>query len=420
MIEGAGRQMQRSLAKPEFAGLRVAYLINQYPKVSHTFIRREILAAERLGVSVRRIALRGWDAEVVDAQDRSEQDRTRYVLKEGFLPLLGAVFRTLVRNPRGFTRALKAAFAMGRRAVRPLPYHLIWLAYACRIREWLALEPVSHVHAHFGTNAAETALLLHLLGGPTYSFTAHGADEADDAARLSLDRKIAGAKFVAAISSYTRSQLLRHIPPGDWPKVRVVHCGLAANSFAGADAGIPEAPRFLCIGRLCGEKGHLILLDAFAQLIEQHPDARLVLAGDGELRPLLEARIRALGLGDQVQITGWIGSAEIRAQILGCRTLVQPSLQEGLPVVIMEAMALRRPVISTYVAGIPELVLPGENGWLVPAGNVEALAEVMAQSVATPAADLRRMGAAAQRRARDRHSIDTEAGKLAALFAAAD
>lgn len=409
--------MPTSPDSPGGALPHVAYLINQYPKVSHTFIRREILALERRGVTVERIALRGWDAEVVDPQDAAERERTRYVLKDGLWPLAGAVFGALVRTPGPFLSALRTAFAMSRRAMRPLPYHLVYLAHACRIRAWLAGTPVTHLHAHFGTNPAEIALLLKLLGGPGYSFTVHGADEADNARYLHLDRKVGGARFVAAISSYTRSQLMRHVPPHDWPKIRVAHCGLDPDFFGQDSPALPAAHRFLCIGRFSGEKGHLVLLEAFARVAADHPDCRLVLAGDGDLRPIIEDRIRVLGIEGRVRITGWIGSAEVRDEIAAATVLVQPSFQEGLPVVIMEAMALCRPVISTYVAGIPELVLPGQTGWLVPAGSTGDLAGAMADSLATPGDALAAMGASGSERVRARHHIDREAAKLATLFA---
>lgn len=398
-------------------GPRVAYLVNQYPKVSHTFIRREIMAAERLGFTVERIALRGWDGELVDPLDRAERARTRYLLEGGLMPLAAAAVRACLAEPRRFFRALRAAVGMSRRSIRPLPYHLVYLAHACRLKELLGETPVEHLHAHFGTNSAEVALLLHLLGGPSYSFTVHGADEADDGKYLHLDRKVHHAKFAVAISSYTRSQLLRHVPPEDWSKIHVVHCGLDGASFAEpGTTPFPDAPRFLCIGRLSAEKGHLILLDAFSHIAARHPEARLVLAGDGPLRSLIEHRIRHLRLTDRVRITGWIGGETVREEIRASHAIVQPSLQEGLPVVLMEAMALARPVITTYIAGIPELVVPGEVGWLVPSGDAEALERVMEDSMGLSKDELACMGAAAHRRARERHSIDTEVRKLAGLF----
>jgi colanic acid/amylovoran biosynthesis glycosyltransferase len=418
-LEDSRERVSAPVASADIAaGPTVAYFINQYPKVSHSFIRREILALERRGFTVRRIALRGWDDVLVDPVDIAERPRTQYILKDGLLPLAGAACRVALRRPKAFLRALSAAVRMSFRSTKSLPYHLVYLAHACRTLEFLGDEPVTHMHAHFGTNSTDVAMLLHLLGGPPYSFTAHGANETDDGKYLHLGRKVHNAKFAVAVSSYTRAQVLRHVEPEDWDKVHVVHCGLDRESFA--DEQTEDAtsdPIFLCIGRLSSEKGHSILLDAFSKVAARHPDAKLVLAGDGPLREMIENRILELGLMARVRITGWISSSTVRDEILGARVVVQPSLQEGLPVVLMEAMAVRRPVISTYVAGIPELVIPGEVGWLVPAANTDALVKAMEESLALSPDALHRMGRAAQKRARERHSIDSEAAKLAALIA---
>ena len=405
----------RTQRKGSDGALRVAYLVNQYPKVSHTFIRREILALERQGVTVRRFAIRGWDAEVVDPLDHAEKVRTRYVLKGGLAPLVAAVATNVLRRPGAVWTALKAALAMSRRSVRSWPYHLIWLAQACQLRLWLEEEDVSHLHAHFGTNSADVAYLLRLLGGPSYSFTVHGADESDNARLLSFPRKTAAARFVVSVSSYTRAQLMRVIPAVDWPKLKVVHCGLDEGFFAKAPADLPAKPVLLCIGRLCAEKGHLTLLEAFSKL--ERPGVKLVFAGDGEFRDLIERRIRDLRLEGRVRITGWIGSDEVRSLITLATIVVQPSLMEGLPVVLMEAMAQGRAVISTYIAGIPELVEAGRTGWLVAPGEIDSLADTMDTALSTPDAQLDEMGRAGMDRARERHHIDTEAAKLAALFA---
>lgn len=398
------------------ANLRVAYLVNQYPKVSHTFIRREIQALERQGITVSRFALRGWDAEVIDPADLAERDRTRHVLKGGILPLAGAVAKVFTRRPRAAFAALRATLSMSRRSTRSWAHHLVWLAEACCLRLWMAEGEIAHLHAHFGTNSTAVAHLLHLLGGPSYSFTVHGADELDDARLLSLPRKTAAARFVVTISDYLRGQMMRHLPAADWSRLKVVHCGLEDDFFTATPAPLPAEPALLCIGRLCAEKGHLLLLEAFARL--DRPGVRLVLAGDGEFRPLIEAKIAELGLGDRVTLTGWIGGDEVRRRINEATLVVQPSLMEGLPVVIMEAMAMGRPVISTFVAGIPELVQDGKTGWLVPAGDAGSLARAMAKALDTPAGRLEEMGRTGAARARERHHVDTEAGKLAALFRA--
>ena len=396
--------------------LRVAYLINQYPKVSHSFVRREILALERQGVEVVRLALRGWDGDLVDDEDLRERQRTFYVLQGGMARLATALVRTMVVAPQRFLKALRQTLSLARRADRPWPYHFVYLAEACLIERRLRSAGVQHLHAHFGTNPAEIALLVRALGGPSYSFTVHGPEEFDRPARLKLREKMRDAAFTVAISSFGRSQLYRWADAADWHKIKVVHCGLEPAFHAGA-ASVPTATaRLVCVGRLCEQKGQLLLVDAVERLVRSGVPIELVLAGDGEMRAEIEARIARSGLQRQVRITGWIGSNEVRDEILAARALVLPSFAEGLPVVLMEAMALGRPVVTTYVAGIPELVRNGESGWLVPAGDVEGLTEALRECLAITPSELAQLGKRAREQVLQRHSIDVEAGKLAALF----
>jgi colanic acid/amylovoran biosynthesis glycosyltransferase len=394
--------------------LKIAYLVNQYPMVSHSFIRREILALEARGFEVTRVALRGWTETLPDPVDRAEQARTRYVLRGGMIPLLADCLAALLRSPLRFARALRQAVRMSRKSARPLPYHLVYLAEAARVLRWTAAH--AHVHAHFGTNSAEVAMLTRLLGGPQYSFTVHGPEEF--MGPMGLDEKIRHASFVVAISSFGRSQLYLRSQQRDWPKIHVVHCGLDDSHFRQPGGTAPAIPRLICVGRLCEAKGQLLLLEATARLLRDGTECDLVLAGDGPLRGEIEALIERLGLGARVHITGWISGDRVRDEILAARALVLPSFAEGLPVVLMEAMALRRPVLSTYVAGIPELVVAGENGWLFPAGSIEDLTKAMASCLSTPATELARMGEHGYARVSAQHSIERESARLAELFRA--
>jgi colanic acid/amylovoran biosynthesis glycosyltransferase len=400
-------------------GCVVAYLVNQYPKVSHTFIRREILSLEKQGIAVERYALRGWDAEIADAEDRSEQSRTRYLLAAGLPALAAAVAVAFARAPVAFLRAAGLALRMAKRSHRPWPYHLVYLAEGARLAAWLRRSRASHLHAHFGTNSAEVAMLAHALGGPPYSFTVHGPEEFDAPEALGLAEKIRRSQFVIAISSYGRSQLYRWTDHDAWPKIHVVHCGVDSAFHAAAPVVTPSPSRLVCVGRICEQKGQLLLLEAMARIVGKGVRMQLVFAGDGEMRPAVEKRVESLGLGDDVRITGWIDSSRVRDEILAARALVLPSFAEGLPVVIMEAMALRRPVISTFVAGIAELVRSGADGWLVPAGDVDALQEALENCLAAPDDVIVRMGEGGRERVLSRHSVDVEAAKLARLFAAA-
>ena len=259
-------------------------------------------------------------------------------------------------------------------------------------------------------------MLVHALGGPRWSFTVHGPEEFDKPQLIGLAEKIRDCAFVVAVSSYGRSQLYRYALHRHWPKVQVVHCGLDAAFGAAPTSVAPNSRRLLCVGRLTEQKGQMLLVDAACRLATEGVDFELVFAGDGKLRGEIEALVARHNLRSQVRITGWLSGDQVRDEILAARALVMPSFAEGLPVVIMEAMALRRPVISTYVAGIPELVVAGENGWLVPAGDVEALVQAMRGCLETPADVLRRMGAAAHERVFSLHNVDVEAAKLVKLF----
>ncbi len=395
---------------------RIAYFINQYPKVSHSFVRREILALEALGFAVERFALRGWDAELVDASDLAELQKTTFVLHRGVAGLLRASLLSVLRSPLRFAAGLLLALKLGRHADRPLPFHLIYLAEACQLLHWMQEREVRHVHAHFGTNSTEIIALAHAMGGPTFSFTVHGPEEFDKPQFIALGEKIRRSAFVVAISSYGRSQLYRWIEHTQWPKVKVVHCGLEEAFYTGQSSSAPDVPRLVCIGRLCEQKGQLLLVEAMAQVVHSGVAMELVLAGDGEMRSEVEALVQHHGLTDKVRITGWISSEQVRTELLGARAMVLPSFAEGLPVVIMEAMALRRPVLTTFVAGIPELVQHEQTGWLFAAGSVEELAAALVSCLQAPAATLAAMGDAAYARVLERHSIDTEARKLAGHF----
>jgi colanic acid/amylovoran biosynthesis glycosyltransferase len=361
-----------------------------------------------------RIALRGWQETLPDRDDLAEQARTHYVLRNGVAPVLIDALRVMMRSPWRFIKAAHLAMRMVRESDRPLRYHMFYLAEACRVLQWVKNYDCTHLHAHFGTNSAEVAMLVRALGGPAYSFTVHGPDEF--MIPMGLREKVSRAAFTVAISSFGRSQIYMRSHHLDWPKIHVVHCGLERSFHDGAGTSVPKAPRFVCVGRLCEAKGQLLLIAAAARLKAAGIEFELVLAGDGPMRVEIEKLIDKHGLNSQVRITGWISSSSVRSEILAARALILPTFAEGLPVVLMEAMALRRPVLSTYVAGIPELVTSGENGWLFAAGSVEDLVEAMAKCLTVTPQDLSRMGDSGYQRVVVRHSIETETAKLANLF----
>ena len=395
----------------------VAYLINQYPGISHTFIRREILALESQGVRVVRYSVRQSRTGVVDELDRIEQDRTRVILSVGALGLLTAVLRALATRSVLTMKALVLALRVGWGSQRGLLLHLIYWAEACVLAPWLEEENVGHVHAHFGTNSTALAMLCRAMGGPSYSFTVHGPREFDDAYRLKLRDKISHASFVVAITEYCRSQLYRWCSHEHWSKIHVVRCGLGEEYLPAKPAPIDPVSRTLtCVGRICEQKGQLRLVEAAGRLKQEGYDFELVLVGDGDMRSEVESLIGQYGLAQHVKITGWADGQKVKEMLLKSRAMVLPSFAEGLPVVIMEAMAMGRPVVTTYIAGIPELVEPNVSGWLVAAGSVDQTTEAMRQVLDAPVERLEAMGRAGAEQVEQKHDVIKEAKILVKLF----
>ena len=422
--------------------LKLAYLINTYPQASLSFVRREIHAVERRGHDLHRFALRADQRWKVEASTDDEMARTEHILALGWPRLIGSALGWMSARPSASLRALRLAMAAGRAGrgggvagTGGRLRHLVYLIEAAHLaRRCHALE-IQHLHAHFGTNSATVAMLCHALDGPRYSFTCHGPEEFDAPVPLSLPAKLKNCAAAIAISSFGRSQLCRWCAVEDWPKLHVVHCGIEPWLFPEPDAppalnasplgepplaeptlAAPAGPHLVAIGRLAPQKGFALLIEAIARASRNLPGLHLTLVGDGELRPALAALITERGLDHQITLAGWQSEAGVRAALAQAHALILPSFAEGLPVVIMEAMAAGRPVIATAIAGIPELVSP-ETGWLVPAGDAGALQSAIEALAAMPDEELAAMGRAARARVLARHDIDDQAALLEQIFA---
>ena len=264
-------------------------------------------------------------------------------------------------------------------------------------------------------NSATVAMLASTLAGIPFSMTVHGL-ELLTAEQWGLGSKIAASALTVCISSFGRAQCMLFASPEHWKKIHVVHCGLDGEFLDDPPPHRPDAATLVCVGRLSPEKGQVLLVQAAALLRDRNVAVDVVLVGDGPSRAEIERTGSERGLAGNVRVVGWQSSAEVRRWITQGRALVVPSLSEGIPVVLMEAMALQRPVIATYVGGIPELVRPGDNGWLVPAGSVDDLADAMEAALSAPAAQLRAMGERGRRRVLEQHDITVESRKLGELF----
>ncbi len=398
--------------------MKIAYVLNTYPQPSQSFIRREIQALERQGIEVMRLPMRPSEQALVDPGDQAEARLCRYVLRAGAARLLFDFAATAFRAPRRTLVAVRLAVQLARDSGAWLRT-LVYLLEAAYVARFARAEGCDHLHAHFGTNATAVALLAAALGGPGYSFTSHGPEEFDAPGPLSLGLKVDRARFAVAISSFGRSQLSRWASFAAWPRIQVVHCGIEPARFPVPEPQSEGPLRLVAIGRFVEQKGQMILIEALAQAVLHLSDLHLTLVGDGPMRGDLEAAIARHGLRANVTLSGWLDEAGVRAALVESHVLVMPSFAEGLPMVVMEAMATGRPVLATWVAGTPELVLAEETGWLVPAGDAEALSAAILRMAQVPVAQRAAMGQAARQRVLARHDIDREAARLAALFAKA-
>ena len=400
----------------------IAYLTSRYARASDTFIRGEVRQLRALGHTVHTFSIRRPSPhEVVGEEVARERASTLDLVAQGPGKLAVAGLLELLTAPGRALSAARMAAKVGVPGVKGRAWPAAYLLEAAFLARRLRALDVEHLHVHIGEGVAAVAMLAAKLAEIPYSLTIHGPNEFDVPTLLALDEKVHRAAFTVAISEFTRSQVYRWCRPGDWGKVHVVRCGVG-DAFLGPEYPAPIAPdsrRFVSVGRLSEQKGQLILVEAAAILAARGLDFEVVLVGDGPMRGEIEARVARDGLGGRVRLLGWRDADGVRDEILAARAMVLPSFAEGLPVVLMEALALGRPAISTYVAGIPELIEPGVSGWLVPPGSATALAEAMASALATPPGRLAEMGRAGALAVSRRHHAATEAARLLALIAGA-
>lgn len=395
--------------------MKIAYLMNTYPLISTTFIRREIEALEAQGLEVERIAVRKWDDQLVDPLDIADQKKTQYLLSGNVLGLFIAFLKTMLLNPVGFFKALKLWTRVCRNSVSFSIKHVAYLMQATSFFQLCKQKDLKHVHVHFSTNATTVAMLAKMMGGASYSFTAHGPDEFVNPDTISMGLKVEHATFVAAISNYCRVQLVRFSSYAHWDKIVIVHCGLHVDEFAPNYTFDGDNQELVCVGRLCPQKAQLLFPPALAQLKQDFPNLKVHFVGDGESRQALEASIQQHKVQDMVVLHGWMANIEVRKLVSQSRALLLPSFAEGLPVVIMEALALGRPVISTYIAGIPELV-DDECGWMIPAGSIDHISSAIRAALNDSTKALTAKGKEGRKRIEREHNLNLIAPILIEQF----
>jgi colanic acid/amylovoran biosynthesis glycosyltransferase len=355
----------------------LAYLISQYPAVSHTFILREIVELRRLGFIIRPASINAPDrpGDQLTAVEREEAQTTWYVKRQGVRGAVSALWQTLRTHPTGLVRGFAAALRWGGLDPRKTVLNLAYLVEAVMLGQWMRSGQLPHLHVHFATPAAMVGLLAKTVFAIGFSFTVHGPDEFYDAPGYRLAEKLEGADFVICISHYARSQIMKLSPVAHWHKYDICRLGVDPARFAARPSKpVGEAFELLCVGRLTPAKGQHILLDALALLVAAGRRLRLTFVGDGPDRGSLEAQTQRLGLADAVEFAGAVNQDRILDYYARADAFVLPSFAEGLPVVLMEAMAMEVPCVTTHITGVPELIQNGLNGRLTAPSDVEGLA----------------------------------------------
>jgi glycosyltransferase involved in cell wall biosynthesis len=390
-------------------------LVGYYPKVSHTFITREVDGLRARGVDVQTFSLRRTpDAEVLTDDDRRAAEETYVVIPPDPGALLRAHGRALARRPLRYLDTLRLALRTSAGGVRNGLWQLFYFGEAVLLADEFARRGIRHVHAHFANAASAVAMLAGHLGardGLTWSFTMHGPTEFDDVTLYALGEKVRRARFVAVISDYARSQLMKLVEPACWEKLEIVHCGVDPAIFAPADrGGRAGALQLLGVGRLVPDKGQAVLLEAVRLARARGVEVELTLVGDGPDRAALEA-----AAGPEVRFAGAVGQDRIRELYARADVFCLPSFAEGVPVVLMEAMATGLPVVSTRIAGIPELVEDGVAGLLVAPGRADVVADALERLAGDPGLRAR-MGRAGRARVQDAYDIADAVRRLEGLF----
>jgi len=396
----------------------MAYLVSRYPAVSHTFILREVQALRRQGFVIETASINAPDrpADGMPEGERHAAASTYYVKAHGIRGALAAHALTLLRRPRAWAAGLAYALSLGGTDLRRAALGVGYFTEALMIGRWMKSRDLAHLHVHFATAAASVGLCVKKVFGTSLSLTIHGPDEFDDVRGQSLPEKIARADFLFCIGSFARSQAMRLSAPAHWSKIDIARLGVDTGHYAPRAArGTSEDFHILCVGRLVAAKGQHVLVAAARQLADAQRDFRITIVGAGPDEDSLRAAVNAAGLAERVTFAGALNQDAVRRLYGEADAFVLPSFAEGIPVVLMEAMASGVPCVTTRITGIPELIRSDDEGLLVAPSDAEALASAIARLIDDPALRAR-MGAAARKRVDTDFHLERNVARLGRLF----
>lgn len=395
---------------------KIAYLCSEYPAISHTFIFREVVSLREENINVATCSVhRSKALEIMTEEEQQEAAATMVMFDTPILTMLIIPFKLFFRSPVGFAKmtlqALSIYFKIPKSFIKVLGY----LGEAMILVDWLQKKGINHIHEHFGNPTAIVAMLARTYGKITYSLSIHGPDVFYQVDSALLKEKVMGASFVRCISFYCRSQLWRITPYKAWSKFHIVRCGIDPWLYNPENHLRKSQGEILCVGRLTPAKGQHVLLEAAALLKEKKLKFHITIIGDGEDKDSLNQLQKKLGLEDHVHFTGALGQHEVRDYYRQADIFVLPSFAEGIPVVLMEAMAKEIPVISTRITGIPELINHGVNGLLTTPGNIEELAEQI-EFLFSYSEETSQFGAAGRKTVVEKYNQQENNKELAKLF----
>lgn len=394
---------------------RLAYLVSQYPAISHTFVLREVRGLRQLGFEIRTVSIRPSDRplEHLTAIEREEAIATFCVSSCGIRRFLTAHFATGFRRPGSYVLGLGFALRLAGLDLRQSVLHLAYFAQAVVAGRWIERQRITHVHTHFSSTVA---LLLGRVFAISVSSTIHGSDEFIDPAGFHMFEKCRDSVFVRAISNFGRSQLMRFSDPSDWDKYEVCQLGVDPSEFAPRlFRANPERFELLTVGRLAPVKAIPVLLSAVSALVAEGRSLRLRIAGGGDLLEPLRDEIVRRGLASHVFLEGPLVERSVKELYVESDLFVLASFAEGVPVVLMEAMAMEIPCVATWVTGVPELIRNEIDGLLVGPADAEALTAAVSRLM-DDSELRRRLGRSASERIRARYDLATNLERLAAIF----
>lgn len=397
---------------------RLAYLLSSYPAVSHTFFLNEIQALRALGFEIDVASINEPVAPGggLATREASEASATYYVKATPKLRVLLLLLKTLFIRPRIFLRGLPFALRLSPWNLYATLYSLAYFVEAVLVGDWMRRNRHNHLHIHFGGAVATVGMIASVAWEFPYSLMIHGPEEFFNIEKALLVPKIEHARFVLCISNFCRSQLLRICSPAHWSKLHVVRLGVDPELFSPRPCEPdPERIELLCVGRLVPDKGQLILLQACAELLGRGHGLRVRFVGEGPDRPRLESFIAEHKLATIARLEGALSHDKTRERLRSAGIFVLPSFAEGVPVALMEAMAMEVPCISTFVGGIPELIEDAVSGILVPPSSPQALANAI-ERLALEHAFRARIAAAGRCRVLERYNLGENVVTLASRF----